>query len=102
MTSRDRRLLADFVLMLKDRDGRSYQSLSRRLRISGSTLHRYGTASSVPREFSTLHSFAVTCGARAEEVHELHRLWAAAVNYPGRSGRKGWSAAVPIPPPGER
>jgi hypothetical protein len=67
--------LADLLAMLKIRSGRSYESISRKINASKSTVHRYCTTTSVPQEFSVLERIAVTCGASRDEMVRLHQLW---------------------------
>ncbi|MEV7392512.1 helix-turn-helix domain-containing protein [Streptomyces sp. NPDC091215] len=64
--------------MLKDRSGRGYDRLGKEAGVSGSSLHRYCSGLSVPADYRVVHSFAKVCGADAEELRELHRLWALA------------------------
>ncbi|XUL93486.1 helix-turn-helix domain-containing protein [Streptomyces galilaeus] len=64
--------------MLKDRSGRGYDRLGKEAGVSGSSLHRYCSGLSVPADYRVVHAFAKVCGASAEELRELHRLWALA------------------------
>lgn len=61
--------------MLKDRSGRGYDRLGKEAGVSGSSLHWYCSGLSVPADYRVVHSFAKVCGADAEELRELHRLW---------------------------
>ncbi|MEU6271680.1 helix-turn-helix domain-containing protein [Streptomyces populi] len=63
---------------LKDRSGRGYDRLGKEVGVSGSSLHRYCSGLGVPTDYRVVHSFAKVCGARTEELRELHRLWALA------------------------
>ncbi|MFJ7955276.1 helix-turn-helix domain-containing protein [Streptomyces sp. NPDC096319] len=63
------------VRALKERDGRSYQALGRRLGVSASTLHRYGSGAAVPESFGVVERLARLCGAGADEVRELEEHW---------------------------
>ncbi|MEU4106765.1 helix-turn-helix transcriptional regulator, partial [Streptomyces tanashiensis] len=63
------------VRALKTRDGRSYEALGRRLGVSASTLHRYGSGAAVPESFAVVGRLARLCGADAEEVRELEGHW---------------------------
>ncbi|MEU6168929.1 helix-turn-helix domain-containing protein [Streptomyces tanashiensis] len=63
------------VRALKTRDGRSYEALGRRLGVSASTLHRYGSGVAVPESFAVVGRLARLCGAGAEEVRELEGHW---------------------------
>ncbi|MEU9575933.1 helix-turn-helix domain-containing protein [Streptomyces chilikensis] len=60
---------------LKDRSGRSYGMLAKRLHMSTSTLHRYCNGDAVPTEYAPVERFARVCGASAEELVSLHRAW---------------------------
>src|SRR5689334_4862080 len=64
--------------MLKDRSGQGYERLGRLAGASGSSLHRYCSGKSVPADYRVVHSFAKVCGASADELRELHQLWALA------------------------
>ncbi|MFJ9346013.1 helix-turn-helix domain-containing protein [Streptomyces sp. NPDC101237] len=75
--------------MLKDRSGRGYDRLGKEAGVSGSSLHRYCSGLSVPADYRVVHAFAKVCGASAEELRELHRLWALA-----DTDRDGTAAAV--------
>ncbi|MDX3070676.1 helix-turn-helix transcriptional regulator, partial [Streptomyces sp. ND04-05B] len=66
--------------MLKDRSGRGYDRLGKEAGVSGSSLHRYCSGLSVPTDYRVVHAFAKVCGAGAEELRELHRLWALAAS----------------------
>ncbi|MEU9152311.1 helix-turn-helix domain-containing protein [Streptomyces sp. NPDC048417] len=69
---------AAHLRMLKDRSGRGYDRLGKEAGVSGSSLHRYCSGLSVPTDYRVVHAFARVCGASAEELRELHRLWALA------------------------
>ncbi|MFF9306913.1 helix-turn-helix domain-containing protein [Streptomyces sp. NPDC014777] len=64
---------------LKDRTGRSYGSLARRVNMNTSTLHRYCAGEAVPQDFAPLERLAAFCEATPQERLELHRLWLSAV-----------------------
>lgn len=69
---------AAYLRMLKDRSRRGYDRLGKESGVSGSSLHRYCSGLSVPADYRVVHAFAKVCGASAEELRELHRLWALA------------------------
>ncbi|MCS7475825.1 helix-turn-helix domain-containing protein [Umezawaea endophytica] len=69
---------AAYLRALKARSGRGFDRLAKQAGISGSSLHRYCSGLSVPADYRVVHSFAKACGASAEELRELHRLWALA------------------------
>ncbi|MHC0432756.1 helix-turn-helix domain-containing protein [Streptomyces sp. O3] len=63
------------VRALKERSGRSYESLARRLNVSASTLYRYCSGEAVPAEFTPVEQLARLCGVSADERLRLQRLW---------------------------
>ncbi|MEU0331883.1 helix-turn-helix transcriptional regulator [Streptomyces sp. NPDC006193] len=70
--------VAEFAALLrawKDRTGRSYGSLARRVGMNTSTLHRYCAGEAVPQDFAPVERLAAFCGATAEERLALHRHW---------------------------
>jgi hypothetical protein len=69
---------AAYLRMLKDRSGQGYERLGRQAGASGSSLHRYCSGKSVPADYRVVHSFAKVCGASADELREVHQLWALA------------------------
>lgn len=69
---------AAYLRMLKNRSRRGYDRLGKEAGVSGSSLHRYCSGLSVPADYRVVHAFAKVCGASAEELRELHRLWALA------------------------
>ncbi|MFC7219580.1 helix-turn-helix domain-containing protein [Streptomyces polyrhachis] len=60
---------------LKERSGRSYGMLAKRLHVSTSTLHRYCNGAAVPADYAPVERFARVCGATPEELVALHRAW---------------------------
>ncbi|MET9484494.1 helix-turn-helix domain-containing protein [Streptomyces sp. NPDC006638] len=60
---------------IRDGSGRSYGALARRVGVSGSTLHRYCSGSTVPVEFAPVERLARLCGCEADDLIALHRLW---------------------------
>jgi hypothetical protein len=85
--------------MLKDRSGRGFDRLGKQAGVSGSSLHRYCSGLSVPADYRVVHSFAKVCGASADELRELHQLWALADTeretpaqppVPGRPRLRAW------------
>ncbi|MGW2748620.1 helix-turn-helix domain-containing protein [Streptomyces sp. NPDC001450] len=67
--------LAKLLLALKERSGRSYGALGKRLHISTSTVHRYCNGTTVPNDYAPLERLARVCGATRDELVELHRHW---------------------------
>ncbi|OSC56417.1 hypothetical protein B5180_39205, partial [Streptomyces sp. BF-3] len=53
-----RAVLAERLSALRERSGRTYASLARRIGVSGSTLHRYCTGQTVPAEFAPVERLA--------------------------------------------
>ncbi|MFJ2398579.1 helix-turn-helix domain-containing protein [Streptomyces sp. NPDC087843] len=95
---------AALLRQLKDRTGRSYGSLARRLNMNTSTLHRYCAGEAVPQDFAPVERLAAFCEAGPEERLELHRLWLAAVAARQRvrvvgSSEAAVPAAAPVPAP---
>lgn len=60
---------------LKNRSGRSYEALGKRVGISSSAMHRYCTGEAVPPDFATVERIARACQATRDEVAELRRFW---------------------------
>ncbi|MFJ2648096.1 helix-turn-helix domain-containing protein [Streptomyces sp. NPDC087420] len=60
---------------IRDGSGRSYGALARRVGVSGSTLHRYCSGSTVPVEFAPVERLARLCGCEGDDLIALHRLW---------------------------
>ncbi|MGW1838453.1 helix-turn-helix domain-containing protein [Streptomyces sp. NPDC002067] len=60
---------------LKGRSGQSYGTLAKRLHVSTSTLHRYCNGDAVPAEFAPAERLGRFCGAKPDELVELHRRW---------------------------
>ncbi|MFF5720746.1 helix-turn-helix domain-containing protein [Streptomyces buecherae] len=100
---------ADCLRELKERSGRSYGALARRLHVSTSTLHRYCNGDAVPADYAPVERLARLCGASPDELVGLHRHWlladAARRTVPGRGPRSARGAApsrdaaVPDPEP---
>lgn len=70
--------LAAYLRGLKARSNQSYKALAARSGAGSSTLHRYCSGDQFPADFRVLRSFASICGANADELSCLHRLWATA------------------------
>ncbi|MFD0042511.1 helix-turn-helix domain-containing protein [Streptomyces anulatus] len=94
-----RAVLAERLSALRERSGRTYASLARRIGVSGSTLHRYCTGRTVPAEFAPVERLARLCGAPAGEREALHRLWILADRE--RVDRQGAAEAEAKPEPVE-
>ncbi|HTI21704.1 MAG TPA: helix-turn-helix domain-containing protein [Kutzneria sp.] len=69
---------AAYLRGLKERSGKGFDRLGKQAGASGSSLHRYCSGLSVPPDYRVVHTFAKVCGASAEELRELHQLWALA------------------------
>jgi hypothetical protein len=65
----------EFLQRLKDRSGRTYDSIAHRTGLSRSTVHRQCRGEVVPETFAPLEAIARACGAERSELLELHRLW---------------------------
>ncbi|UNO41226.1 helix-turn-helix transcriptional regulator [Streptomyces sp. MST-110588] len=79
---------------LKEKSGRSYGVLAKRLHMSTSTLHRYCNGDAVPVEYAPVERLARVCGASPEELVELHRRWILA---DATRGRKPGTHPAPAP-----
>ncbi|MCX4580346.1 helix-turn-helix domain-containing protein [Streptomyces sp. NBC_01571] len=90
---------AALLRQLKDRTGRTYGSLARRLNMNTSTLHRYCAGEAVPQHFAPVERLAAFCEATPKERLELHRLWLAAVAARQRVRTAGSAEAVPARTP---
>ncbi|MFK0197777.1 helix-turn-helix domain-containing protein [Streptomyces lavendulae] len=66
---------AELMRGFKERSGRSYGTLAKRLHSSNSTLHRYCSGATVPTDYAPVERFARVCGASADELLALHRQW---------------------------
>ncbi|WP_030603100.1 helix-turn-helix domain-containing protein [Streptomyces rimosus] len=66
---------AALLRTLKTRSGLSYGALAKRLHMSTSTLHRYCNGDAVPTDYAPVERLARVCGAKPEELVELHRRW---------------------------
>jgi transcriptional regulator with XRE-family HTH domain len=77
---------AGLLRELKDRSGLSYGTLSKRLHMSTSTLHRYCNGDAVPTDYAPVERLARLCKASPEELVELHRRWVLADANRGRKG----------------
>jgi hypothetical protein len=90
---------------LKDRSGHSYGTLSKRLHMSTSTLHRYCNGDAVPTDYAPVERLARFCRASPEELVELHRQWVLADAGRGRKGGEPEGTApadvAESPSPGE-
>ncbi|MFF0623754.1 helix-turn-helix domain-containing protein [Streptomyces sp. NPDC004296] len=81
----DVRSPAELLHELKERAGLSYAALARATFTTSSTLHRYCTGRSVPRDYAVVAALARECGADAWELSELLRWWTAAIARRQRS-----------------
>lgn len=88
--------LAALLSELKERSGFSYTELARRTYTTSSSLHRYCTGRSVPRDYGMVTAIARECGATAEELRVLAVHWAAATaDGAARSEQCDTDPAVP-------
>ncbi|MEV4175480.1 helix-turn-helix transcriptional regulator [Nonomuraea sp. NPDC049709] len=78
MQSQETDRFAALIRALKDRAGISFEELARRTGISSSSLHRYCSGTKIPADYGVVHTIAKACGARNDELRELHRQWALA------------------------
>ncbi|MFI5963110.1 helix-turn-helix domain-containing protein [Streptomyces asoensis] len=75
---------AELLRELKERSGLSYGTLSKRLHMSTSTLHRYCNGDAVPTDYAPVERLARLCKASPQELVELHRRWVLADAVRGR------------------
>jgi hypothetical protein len=88
--------LSELLAELKQRSGRSYESIGRKVNISRSTVQRYCTSHSVPAEFGSLERIARVCGADKDEIVRLFQLWkhAAAAGTDGTAPATGTAEQI--------
>ncbi|MGW7453383.1 helix-turn-helix domain-containing protein [Streptomyces sp. NPDC054787] len=95
---------AELMRGFKERSGRSYGTLAKRLHSSNSTLHRYCSGAAVPTDYAPVERFARVCGASADELVALHRQWLLALVERRRGATEGQppgsGAAGSAAPPG--
>ncbi|MFD8023102.1 helix-turn-helix domain-containing protein [Streptomyces lavendulae] len=97
---------AELMRGFKERSGRSYGTLAKRLHSSNSTLHRYCSGAAVPTDYAPVERFARVCGASADELLALHQQWLLALVERRRGAADGQasgsgaanSAATEVPP----
>jgi transcriptional regulator with XRE-family HTH domain len=85
---------AAYLRRLKDRSGRSYGQLAQRAHLSTSTLHRYCHGKAVPVEYAPVERLARLCGAKPEELVQLHRRWVRADAQRMRAAAGGGAAGA--------
>ncbi|MBT2467450.1 helix-turn-helix domain-containing protein [Streptomyces sp. ISL-66] len=83
---------AELMRGFKERSGRSYGTLAKRLHSSNSTLHRYCSGAAVPTDYAPVERFARVCGASADELLALHQQWLLAL-VERRRGVTEWQAS---------
>ncbi|MFB0630826.1 helix-turn-helix domain-containing protein [Streptomyces sp. AB3(2024)] len=84
---------AELMRGFKERSGRSYGTLAKRLHSSNSTLHRYCSGAAVPTDYAPVERFARVCGASADELLALHRQWLLALVERRRGVTEGQASA---------
>ncbi|MCY0929331.1 helix-turn-helix transcriptional regulator [Streptomyces sp. H27-H1] len=87
---------AELMRGFKERSGRSYGTLAKRLHSSNSTLHRYCSGAAVPTEYAPVERFARVCGASADELIALHRQWLLALVERRRGVTEGPPASAVV------
>ncbi|MEU8583862.1 helix-turn-helix domain-containing protein [Streptomyces abikoensis] len=87
---------AELLRELKARSGQSYAGLAKRLHMSTSTVHRYCNGDAVPAEYAPVERFARVCGAKPEELVELHRHWILADAARRRKAATSRAVAAPV------
>lgn len=97
--------VGDLLGELKERSGRSYEWLGRRISASKSTVHRYCTGQTLPDRCTT-EQLASLCDATSAETAELLRRWrseSGSTSDPAPPGPENHRAtAVPAEPPPSR
>ncbi|WP_330300459.1 helix-turn-helix domain-containing protein [Streptomyces sp. NBC_00503] len=88
-TETETQRFAELMRGLKERSGRSYGTLAKRLHSSNSTLHRYCSGAAVPMDYAPVERFARVCGASADELLALHRQWLLALVERRRGATEG-------------
>ncbi|MGW1075458.1 helix-turn-helix domain-containing protein [Streptomyces sp. NPDC002537] len=88
---------AELMRELKERSGRSYGALAKRLHASDSSLHRYCSGQTVPTDYAPVERFAKVCGASTDELVALHRQWIVALAERRRESAGGGGAAAGRP-----
>lgn len=78
--------LGELLSALKQRSGRSYEWIGRKVNAGRSTVQRYCTGQSVPVEFGTIERVARVCGADGDEIARLFRLWETAASISTSAG----------------
>ncbi|MEU3654334.1 helix-turn-helix transcriptional regulator [Streptomyces sp. NPDC032161] len=92
----------DFAALLKElkgRSGLSYGVLAGRLHVSTSTLHRYCNGDAVPNDYAPVERLGRLCGAKPDELVELHRRWIVADAARRRPAPAAESASAPVSAP---
>ncbi|MFF8269579.1 helix-turn-helix domain-containing protein [Streptomyces sp. NPDC016562] len=84
---------AELMRGFKERSGRSYGTLAKRLHSSNSTLHRYCSGAAVPTDYAPVERFARVCGASADELVALHQQWLLALVERRRGATEGQAPA---------
>ncbi|WP_328480422.1 helix-turn-helix domain-containing protein [Streptomyces sp. NBC_00377] len=84
---------AELLRELKERSGLSYGTLSKRLHMSTSTLHRYCNGDAVPTDYAPVERLARLCKASPQELVELHRRWVLADAVRRKPGAMGTAVA---------
>ncbi|MFE3286882.1 helix-turn-helix domain-containing protein, partial [Streptomyces sp. NPDC059233] len=88
-TATETERFAELMRGFKERSGRSYGTLAKRLHSSNSTLHRYCSGAAVPADYAPVERFARVCGASADELLALHRQWLLALVERRRGATEG-------------
>ncbi|RSO12466.1 transcriptional regulator, partial [Streptomyces sp. WAC 06725] len=99
-TASDTDGFAALLRTLKTRSGLSYGALAKRLHMSTSTLHRYCNGDAVPTDYAPVERLARVCGAKPEELVELHRRWILADAGRRRRTAGAGPVAGPVTEPG--
>jgi transcriptional regulator with XRE-family HTH domain len=97
--SGDASTLGDLLRGMKEQSGLSYEELARKVFLSRSTLHRYCTGRSIPRDVAIATRIAQACGADKNELRETLQAWLVADNR--QQGPPVLLTATTVEPPDE-
>lgn len=89
--------LGQLLSELKQRSGRSYDWIGKKVNISKSAVHRLCSGQAVSREFGRVEQIARVCGAGASDIARLFRLWEQANSETGSAPAPD-PLGVPVPP----
>ena len=91
---------AGLLTQLKIRSGLTFAELAARSFTTRSTVHRYCSGATLPKDYAVVVTIATVCGATPAELTELARLWTSAQDLapPPRPGPARGPTPGPAPP----